>query len=324
MAAKVWMCKPVTWFGGDAVVQAWLTELHEAILEVGMLQAADTGQIDPYTATAPTTASTNPTARIPYGYLMYVFNDPLQSAMPIFVKISLAVHGHGIEAAAVHGTVQVGSGSNGAGELTGSVTDSFSVYGGHTSSGGYNALPAQGVSRVCFSPERGFFGINFCPANQRVGIAYYAPVCFFVSRTQDASGGATSEGATLWAPHETSPAATGYNQTGAPLANVTTARSQSISLSSTPPVNTTRSFPYLDLPPAAGSEVLMQRTYHRLPAPSACYNLAMVPLSAFSEGQEFLAMSGGVTESNFVALGHTCAFRPTELNTGWGLAMLFE
>lgn len=324
MTAKSWMGPPVSWIGGDAAVSTWLVDLHEAILWAGLVQADDTGQIDPYTATMPTTAASGPSAVISYGYLIYRFDDALQSEMPIFLKIQLGVNGTPVSVVGVQSSVQIGTGTDGAGTLTGSVTSELPGFSCYTGSYGYSAIPGQGVSRICFSEERGFFGLVYSPSNYREKRTNYAPVCLFISRTQDSSGAPTAAGVTLWAPDQGYGSDSDYNPTGDPLVNVKTSSSQSISMTSTPPPKTARSFPYLDLPPATGTDVLVQRTYHRLPAPSPCLNLVMCTLTALPEGQEFTLLSGGVTESNFVAVGHVCAFRPTELSAQWGIAMLFE
>lgn len=97
----------------DADFQAWVTAVHNAIAALGgVVQTADTGQINPATVTRP---GTNTSA----GYEIWRFNDALQAIAPFFIKLE-----YGIGGTATHPSMwlTVGTGTDGAGTLTGNVS----------------------------------------------------------------------------------------------------------------------------------------------------------------------------------------------------------
>lgn len=325
MTAQVWMAPPVSWIVSDAETRAWIQDLHNRIIGLGLVQTNDTGQIDPLTVAKPTTGGGGQTTYNDVGYLMYRFDDDLQSELPIFIKITLVKKGMLPSTIAVGSRVQIGTGTNGSGALTGSVTTEMVHAPGYWDTSTYAPVAAAGLCRASHSKERGFFGLSYSPARYGGGIeVHYAPICFAVSRTQDESGAPTAEGATLWAADGVGGGGSQFNTPGSPYMGVFAGYAQTISLSGTPPGRSRLTFPYLELPDAIGSQVPVQRTYHRSPAPSPCYNLVMYPRAAMPEGQEFALMSGGVAESNFVTLGTQCAWQPSPHTTAWAIAMLFE
>jgi hypothetical protein len=98
---------------------------------VGLIQTADTGQIDWTTVTMGGSGVD--------GYEIWRFNDALQASAPVFMKI-----GYGnANLTTVPGVyLQVGTGSDGSGNLTGLTTTGFNKT-GYTNSGG------DTVPRVC-------------------------------------------------------------------------------------------------------------------------------------------------------------------------------
>lgn len=68
----------------NATFQTFCTNVHNAILAVGLVQTADTGQMNPATVTWPNTTNTKAT-----GYLMYSFNDALQASYPCYIRVEL-------------------------------------------------------------------------------------------------------------------------------------------------------------------------------------------------------------------------------------------
>lgn len=94
----------------DAQFRAFVQALHDAFAAMGLVQTADTGQINPATVTKPGANFT------PAGYEIWRFADTHQAAAPIFFKIEYGTGG-GITFPAVW--LQVSSGSNGTGSLTG-------------------------------------------------------------------------------------------------------------------------------------------------------------------------------------------------------------
>lgn len=99
-------------FNVDADFQAWVQGIHNALAALGTLtQTADTGQINPATVV-------KPAANAVAGYEVWRFSDTLQATVPVFIKIEYA---GGSPATRPNLYVTVGSGSNGAGTLTGQV-----------------------------------------------------------------------------------------------------------------------------------------------------------------------------------------------------------
>jgi hypothetical protein len=94
----------------DAECRAFVQALHDAFLAMGLVQTADTGQINPATVSKPGGLDTVA------GYEIWRFADAHQGSAPIFFKIEYGT-GSGVDRPAVW--LQVSSGSNGTGSLTG-------------------------------------------------------------------------------------------------------------------------------------------------------------------------------------------------------------
>jgi hypothetical protein len=108
----------------DATFRAWGSAVSANLATVGLIQTADTGQIDWATVTMGGAGVD--------GYEIWRFNDALQATAPVFMKI-----GYGnANLTTVPGVyLQVGTGSDGSGGLTGTVTTGNPKV-GYTNSGG--------------------------------------------------------------------------------------------------------------------------------------------------------------------------------------------
>lgn len=92
----------------DTAFRAFVNTISTAISTAGMVQTADTGQINPATVTHPTATATS------QGYQIWRFNDSLQAAAPVYMKIE-----YGSATSAGPGLwFTVGTGSDGAGNIT--------------------------------------------------------------------------------------------------------------------------------------------------------------------------------------------------------------
>jgi hypothetical protein len=112
----------------NADFQTILTKWKEALDSAGLIQTADTGQLDPATATYPASAN------VEAGYWIYRFNDSLQGADPIFLRFGLgrgSYHG-----GTIYYRLTVGQGSNGSGTLTGQTIGPINLQHGTTNSSG--------------------------------------------------------------------------------------------------------------------------------------------------------------------------------------------
>jgi len=168
----------------DAEFRAWGSEFAAKLAAVGMVQTADTGQINWTTVTNPVVKETDA------GYEIWRFNDAMQATAPIFIKF---YYGQGSQNGALGANprirVELGTGSNGTGTLTG--TGSGTVRAGNHavtttgSSGSATATP----SYMCHTS--GFFGYVWHAGNK--GEGYFA-----LSRTCDTSGVPDATGAVMW------------------------------------------------------------------------------------------------------------------------------
>lgn len=326
MTAQVWMPPPVGWVDGDVATRAWIKDLHDRIIGVGLVQAADTGQIDPETYVAPTNSNTSYTQYMEAGYLIYRFDDDLQDDFPIFLKITLVQKGYA-DAPCVGSIVQIGTSTDGEGELTGSVSSVISIRPGRPGSSPeiYDPVSASGASRITYSKDRGFFALCFSPTDYMAESSNYtvkyAPICFAISRTQDSDGTPTDKGASIWSA-ETQSGDNNYNSSYSSVVN--NCQSSSITQNISGQESSLYSFATLAVPYLFGDDLIVQRAYHRVGIPECCYNIVMIGSEALPEGQEFGMISGGVTESNFVCLGTSCAMKPSAVSGSWVVAVLFE
>lgn len=109
MTNTTWSAAPN--FASDAAFRTWGGQFNTALAAVGMVQSADTGQINWTTVTR---ASTNTDA----GYEIWHFNDALQSTSPIFFKLYYGTAG---TAGYPRLRLEVGTASNGSGTIAGTV-----------------------------------------------------------------------------------------------------------------------------------------------------------------------------------------------------------
>lgn len=92
----------------DAAFRAWAQMIHDSLAAVGLIQTADTGQINLATVLTPATSTFA-------GYEIWRFNDSDQANNPIYFKIE---YGKGGLASRENWRINVGTGSDGAGTLT--------------------------------------------------------------------------------------------------------------------------------------------------------------------------------------------------------------
>lgn len=129
--------------------QAWVTEIGQGMLNIGLTQTGDTGQM----AIPCTTVFGGATTTV-YGYYMFRFNDALQGSAPIFFKIEVGV-GSNVNIPLVYLTV--GTGTNGSGTVTGVVMTRCAIY---NNTGALTSLTLY-ISRFCYVPAQGFLSFAF-------------------------------------------------------------------------------------------------------------------------------------------------------------------
>lgn len=149
--------------------------IHDAIVSCGIVDTADTGATDLSTITI---GSSN-TDR---GWRMYRFNDSSQGAEPIFFKV---FYGMGSAGARWRLRVAVGTGTDGAGTLTGPQTG-FAIVGGSA----VLEYQTAGESRNDFSCHtEGFFGVCIQPNDGDLTGNRYPYQTFAIARSRDAATG---------------------------------------------------------------------------------------------------------------------------------------
>lgn len=163
-----------SFFNSDADFRTWAQGIHNALAALGLVQTADTGQINLATTTKPTVA--NAVA----GYEIWRLADALQATAPVFIKLEYGV-GVSVDRASLF--VTVGSGTNGAGTINqqaiGRTQAATSISG--EAAGSTKPFEASG------DPGRAFVIGNQTTTGT-------APYGFFVDRTRDASGAPTADG----------------------------------------------------------------------------------------------------------------------------------
>jgi len=162
---------------GDADFRTFAQGVHDALVACGMTQTSDTGQIT-------IASATRPLANAFAGYEIWRFSDTLQATAPIFFKIE---YGSGGAADRPSIAITVGTGSTGAGAITGQVTSRAVLLPLTSDSAGVTrALCAQGDSGQ----------IHVIPHGAGSGATSLA-FGFSIERTRDSTGAKTGDGFTV-------------------------------------------------------------------------------------------------------------------------------
>lgn len=163
----------------DATFRAWVTDFAAKLAEVGLVQTADTGQINIATATRPVV-----TNGVAAGYQIWKFSDN-----SIFLKFEYGTANGATDRPGIWCTV--GTGSDGSGTLTGTVSSRRSV----VAEVGISSPGTARLSYMSHSVADGFFGfigyINALGADRALGT-------LIVARSVDANGTPNNQGATVY------------------------------------------------------------------------------------------------------------------------------
>lgn len=162
-----------------ATFTEWVRSMHAALLAVGLVQTADTGQLNPVAGLS------TPPAGSPGGYLIYRFNDTLQATAPVFIKIEPGAPPSSSDARVGGIWVTVGSGTNGAGTLTGVVSVRQALYLKDPTN-----LPDLTNRPIWTSGAANRIGQILA----RSGTSSLANTFWAVERTKDTTGNDTNEG----------------------------------------------------------------------------------------------------------------------------------
>jgi hypothetical protein len=141
-------------FASDADFRSWGSGLSAQFAAVGLIKTSDTGQIDWSTVLKPSGGS------LQRGYEVWRFNDALQATKPVFIRIDF---GSGNTAVSPSLWVTVGTGTNGAGTLTGQVGTTKQMAG----PGGANSYCSGSSSRLNLAAISGL--IVLCVERTKTG-----------------------------------------------------------------------------------------------------------------------------------------------------------
>lgn len=200
----------------DILFRAWVTAVYNALIFCGMVQTADSGQINMATVTAPTGTNQN------RGYQIFRFNDTLQGTAPVFFKLEYSSFGS--SANYWPGWfLTVGQGTDGAGNLTGKVSSRISLDSGNDEGSGvirnfYQSGDGSFVA-LCFVRNNGSKGFG----SAAVGVSN---LFFSIERTKTAAGVDTNEGV-LIATHSNVSSNDGYQHQALIFSVVSTQASNS-------------------------------------------------------------------------------------------------
>lgn len=167
----------------SANFQAWVNEIYtNLVTNCGLTQTADTGQMAvPCVTSLP--GATNTAA----GYYIFRFNDTLQATSPIFIKMEFGTNASATTNPKIW--ITVGTGSSGAGTITGTVMTR--VCGFSDTSGN---ITTNYPSYYCYNATQGFLGMAFklglTGANECLG-------GFVLYRSVDNTGAPTADGVML-------------------------------------------------------------------------------------------------------------------------------
>lgn len=163
----------------DAGFRAWGADLSQSFVDVGLVKTTDTGQIDWTTATRVAGGSYA-------GYEIWRFTDS-----SIFLKFEFGSAGSSISNPQIR--VTVGTGSNGSGTLTGTVSDARNANGTVSGGSGVSSPGTNRQSLMCY--KDGFFGFLLYNGALASNISYFF---FAVARTTDVNGTPDSNGAVCY------------------------------------------------------------------------------------------------------------------------------
>ena len=195
--SKVSFATPAGWQSRDPITAAnyreVCQELHDKLIEAGLVATADTGQLD-FSSIASLTSS------MIYGYRTYKFDDGL--AFPVYLKIRFGTGGNivGNNLVPWNLRISIGLGTNGAGGLTQATAEYLVGAVGalylDTSKAGLSL-----TSLICMTD--GFLGVSWKQGAIQGSTSAPATVdgvplaSFFICRDTDDSGAPTADGVSL-------------------------------------------------------------------------------------------------------------------------------
>lgn len=164
----------------DATFRTWGSSIAAALAACGLVKTADTGQIDWATVLKPSAVTTAA------GYEIYRFNDTLQATRPVYLKVEYGTAS--IAATRTALWLTVGTGTNGAGTITGQASTRRQMAANSSTNGGVRTTYTSGDgSRIAQMGDIDSSGSDTLQ-----------PRWWAVGRTHDASGTPTGDGVVVF------------------------------------------------------------------------------------------------------------------------------
>lgn len=275
----------------DAAFRAWGSDLSARLAAIGLVQTADTGQIDWTSVTIP---GTNNTAA---GYEIWRFDDTLQGTAPIFIKLE---YGRSSASNYIGFWVTVGTGTDGAGTITGTFTDRLQ--------GSTNTAPSSGTNNSYLCCVDGHVALAFYIQNNKALLA------FSVTRSCDASGTPTEDGVIL---------VTG----GSSISTSATSNVQCLRFSGAPVALPASTSQYISIFPQTlssytyGTDMQLFSCWMALPQVFPVFSMIGYMVADIVEGDVFSHAMIGATPRTYVAVSRSLG---TGGFAGSGFCMLWE
>ena len=330
MTTRVWVPQPVGFHAAatSSSIATWIEDLRQALLDVGLVQTADTGQFNAGTFawTAPGDLDGRSSE---VTYMMFRFDDTLQSTAPIFIRIGiLAACGSATAGYQLGSSVEVGSATNGAGAITAGSSGAKTFFLGYPNYGPSSTTPDAYQSYAAFSAARGFCGVVFNAGGRNVYStsywAIYSPLKFCVERIPDISGTPTAEGYSLWANSQ------GRNGSWSRYgdSNYYDVLTQQVTTvlfgSGVASRDNLHSIPYVGSVAAVSPDMFCAHGFHLTPEPVRANGILAYPQGRIAHGTEFDLRVYGTSDSHFIAMDYRAAMRPCAATTAADFAFLWE
>lgn len=329
MTTRVWVPPPVGLHAAATTssIATWIEDLRQALLAVGLVQTADTGQFSAATFawTAPGRLSRNSSELT---YMVFRFDDTLQATAPIFIRIGIrAANGSTERGYNLGSSIEVGSATSGAGAITAGSSGVKTFFIGADAEGGPTAPDAY-QSYAAFSAARGFCGVVFNAGGRNVySTSYwsnYSPLKFCVERIPDISGAPTAEGYSLWATAQTHGCLYG-DYCNVNYVNVATQQVTTVLFGSgVKASDNSHSIPYVGSVAAVSPDMFCAHGFHLTPEPVRANGILAYPQGRVAHGTEFDLRVYGTSDSHFIAMDYRAAMRPCAATTAADFAFLWE
>lgn len=282
----------------DAGFRAWISEIHNSLLTVGLIQTSDAGQVNFATATRPATSS------VYNVYSIYRFNDSQQSNCPIFIKFYFMTQT--TNTARIN--IEIGNGTDGSGNILNSNVFQGIQITKQVTSNTENST----VNRLSyFSHSDGFFAMSI-----KNGFGATTPNWAFLIINRSCNDDATINSNSFNIIYQNSTTASG-----------TTSRTFINSITSwthTTAFHTNLLAVNNDTSTFVGDDAQIFLSYSFEPRIRPVFGTVLVKLSEFGSDSTFQTKVYGTSNRTFINVGSSMSNVGNNIGSNWSLAFLWE